>query len=56
MGSFGSWATPGMLWLSFKLLTTLPWPPGIRALPVLTLLAPSQRWAEQAGRRHKLFT
>ncbi len=48
--------TSGLRWLSFMLLTPLPWLPGIKALPVLTLLAPSQRWAEQVGRRHKPLT
>ena len=36
----------GLRWLSFMLLTPLPWLPGIKALPFLTLLAPSQRWAQ----------
>ena len=32
----------GLRWLSFMLLTPLPWTGLTRALPVLTLLAPSQ--------------
>ena len=48
--------TSGLRWLSFMLLTPLPWLPGIKALPILTLLAPSQRWALQQGRRHKALT
>ncbi len=43
----------GLRWLSFMLLTSLPWLPGIKALPFLTLLAPSERWAQGQGRRHK---
>ena len=48
--------TSGLRWLSFMLLTPLPLLPGIKALPVLTILAPSERWAEQQGRRHKPLT
>ena len=48
--------TRGLRWLSFMLLTPLPWLPGCKALPILTLLAPSQRWALQQGRRHKALT
>ena len=44
--------TSGVRWLSFMLLTPLPWLPGCKAL---TLLAPSQRWVLQQGRRHKAF-
>ena len=46
----------GLRWLSFMLLTPLPWLPGIKALPVLTLLAPSDQWARHMGRRHKTLT
>ena len=46
----------GLRWQSFMLLTPLPWLTGIKALPILTLLAPSKRWAEQQGRRHKPIT
>ncbi len=48
--------TSGLRWLSFMLLTPLPWLPGIKALPIMTLLAPSARWARQKGRRHKPLT
>ena len=48
--------TGGLRWLSFMLLTPLPWLPGIKALPIMTLLAPSERWARQKGRRHKPLT
>ena len=48
--------TSGLRWLSFMLLTPLPWLPGIKALPILTLLAPSEGWAARQDRRHKPLT
>ncbi len=38
------------------LLTPLPWAKRVWALPFLTVLAPSQRYNEQQGRRHKKIT
>ncbi len=46
----------GLRWLSFMVLTPLPWAGAVKALPVLTLLAPSERSDHQRGRRHKLLT
>ena len=46
----------GLRWLSFMVLTPVPWAGVVKALPVLTLLAPSQRANLQRGRRHKLLT
>jgi hypothetical protein len=46
----------GLRWLSFMVLTPVPWTSLIKALPVLTLLAPSERSDQQRGRRHKLLT
>lgn len=46
----------GLRWLSFMVLTPVPWTRLIKALPVLTLLAPSERSNLQRGRRHKLLT
>ena len=43
----------GLRWVSLMLLTKIPWAQRIWALPVLTVLAPSKRFSEQAGRRHK---
>lgn len=46
----------GLRWLSFMVLTPVPWTSLIKALPVLTLLAPSERSNRQRGARHKLLT
>jgi hypothetical protein len=46
----------GLRWLSFMVLTPLPWTGMIKALPVLTLLAASERADRLRGRRHKLLT
>ena len=48
--------TSGLRWPSFMLLTPLPRLPGCKALPILTVLAPSQRWALQQERRHNVLT
>ena len=44
----------GLRWLSFMVLTPVPWEGVVKALPVLTL--PSQRANLQRGRRYKLLT
>ncbi len=46
----------GLRWLSFMVLTPLPWAGAAKALPVPTLLAPSERSDRQRGRRHELLT
>jgi hypothetical protein len=46
----------GLRWLSFMVLTPVPWAGVVKALPVLTLLAPSERSNRQHGRRHKRLT
>jgi hypothetical protein len=46
----------GLRWLSFMVLTPVPWAMCVKALPVLTILAPSERADRQSGRRHKLLT
>jgi len=38
------------------LLTPIPWAGCVWALPFLTLLAPSERYAQSRGRRHKTLT
>ena len=48
--------TSGLRWLSFMVLAPVPWAGRIKALPVLTLLAPSERADAKQGRRHKLMT
>ena len=48
----------GLRWLSAMLLVSVPWARRVwarrvRALPFLTVLMPSQRWADRRGLRHK---
>ena len=46
----------GLRWVSLMLLTTIPWADRTWALPVLTALAPSERYYQQLGRTHKKLT
>src|ERR671933_1441489 len=46
----------GLRWLSVMLLPPIPWTGRVWALPFLTVLAPSERSAQQPGRRHKKLT
>ena len=46
----------GLRWISLMLLTTIPWADRTWALPVLTALAPSERYYQQLGRAHKKLT
>ena len=48
--------TGGLRWLSVMLLAPIPWACRVWALPVLTALAPSERYDSQRGRRHKRLT
>ena len=48
--------TSGLRWISLMWLTEITWAERIWALPFLTVLAPSERYHEQAGRRHKKMT
>ena len=43
----------GLRWLSLMLLAPVPWAQRVWALPFLTALAPSERYCQQRGRRHK---
>jgi hypothetical protein len=43
----------GLRWVSVMLLAPIPWAGRIWGLPFLTALAPSERHARRAGRRHK---
>ncbi len=45
--------TSGLRWMSLMLLAPIPWAGRIWALPVLTALAPSERFCRERGRRHK---
>jgi hypothetical protein len=46
----------GLRWLSVMLLVNVPWAVRRWALPVLTMLAPSERYHQQKGRPHKKLT
>lgn len=46
----------GLRWLSLMLLAPIPWAGRTWALPFLTALAPSERYCQQRGRRHKKLT
>jgi hypothetical protein len=48
--------TSGLRWLSLRLLSPMPWAGRVWALPFLTVLAPSQRYCEERGLRHKTLT
>lgn len=46
----------GLRWISFMLLTPISWANRIWALPFLTVLAPSERYHQKNGKRHKKIT
>ena len=46
----------GLRWLSLMLLAPIPWAGRVWALPFLTALAPSERYCQERGRRHKKLT
>ena len=46
----------GLRWISLMWLGPVPWAGRYWALPVLTVLAPSSRYHQQQGRRHKKIT
>jgi hypothetical protein len=48
--------TSGLRWLSLMLAVPIPWANRTWALPFLTILAPSARWSEANGKRHKTLT
>lgn len=48
--------TQGLRWLSLMLLSEIPWAQRVWALPFFTVLAPSQRYDQQQGRRHKTLS
>src|SRR5215217_1991785 len=46
----------GLRWVCLMLLVPIPWAARTWALPVLTALAPSERYAAERGRHHKTLT
>ena len=46
----------GLRWITVMLLAPIPWAGRVWALPFLTALAPSERFAREHGRRHKRLT
>jgi DDE superfamily endonuclease len=46
----------GLRWLCIMLLPEIAWAGRVWALPFLTALAPSERYAQEVGRRHKKLT
>ena len=46
----------GLRWLSFMLLTEVPFAGKVWALPFLTVLCPSERYDEERGIRHRKLT
>lgn len=48
--------TSGLRWIALMWLTPIPWAERIWALPVLTVLAPSERYYQAKKRAHKKLT
>ena len=46
----------GLRWLCVMLLAPVPWAGCVWGLPFLSVLAPSERWSSDYGRRHKKLT
>ncbi len=46
----------GLRWITLMVLTPIPWAGRVWALPFLTILAPSERYATERGKRHKKVT
>ena len=46
----------GLRWVCMMLLVEIPWASRVWALPFLSVLAPSERYAAQLGKRHKKIT
>ena len=46
----------GLRWVVLMLLVPLPWSQRVWALPVLTVLAPSERYHQERGQRHRKVT
>jgi DDE superfamily endonuclease len=48
--------TSALRWVCVTLLAEVPWASRVWALPFLSALAPSERYAQERGRRHKSLT
>ena len=48
--------TSGLRWISMQLLADIPWAGRIWGLPFLTVLAPSERYHQERGHRHKTLS
>ncbi len=48
--------TSGLRWISMQVLAPIPWAQRVWALPFLTVLAPSERYHQERGQRHKTIT
>jgi hypothetical protein len=48
--------TSGLRWVSLQVLAPIPWVERVWALPFLTALAPSERYYQRRGKRHKKLT
>jgi hypothetical protein len=48
--------TSGLRWVSMMLLAPIPWVKRVWALPFLTVLAPSERYHQERGQRHKTLS
>src|SRR5215212_6922227 len=46
----------GLRWVCLMLLAPIPWAQRVWALPFLTVLAPSERYHQERGQRHKQLT
>jgi hypothetical protein len=46
----------GLRWISVQLLARVPWADRVWGLPFLTVLAPSERYAQKEQRRHKTLS
>jgi DDE superfamily endonuclease len=47
--------TSGLRWISMQLLAPIPWAQRVWALPFPTVVAPSERYHQSRGKRHKRF-
>ncbi len=48
--------TSGLRWISMQLLASIPWTGRVWGLPFFTVLAPSERYHQERGQRHKKVT